>query len=283
MPRVIQKSQENLKDFRSTRFYIQTVIIKVEERLYSIPKDTLTSLSPVFEGMFDVGDHSEGEGTSDETPIVLEGYKSDDFDCLLKILLPRPFENIPPSLLKQEWISVLKLATIWQIDQARSMAIDQLSAFDLSPVEQVQHAREYHISAWFQKGIVAIAKEFGEYDLEELGKLLGWKNAAIVLSLREQTMSKVKAMPAVPQGVGWAKDWECACGAGLDTGVLYISKKQFLQCSARCDGSLFNTKQPIDKAADGPPVPSTRVEISEDVVLAAFAEEIKVLDALQYA
>jgi hypothetical protein len=39
--------------------------------------------------MFEVGDVSDEEGTTDEKPIVLEGYGSQDFDSFLKILLPR--------------------------------------------------------------------------------------------------------------------------------------------------------------------------------------------------
>jgi hypothetical protein len=60
---------------------------QVEGHLYSIPKDTLKTQSHVFEGMFDVGDRSAGEGASDDKPIVLEGYKRQDFESLLKILL----------------------------------------------------------------------------------------------------------------------------------------------------------------------------------------------------
>ncbi|KAH6908581.1 hypothetical protein BKA70DRAFT_1280237, partial [Coprinopsis sp. MPI-PUGE-AT-0042] len=74
---------------RSATYYMQNVVIGVEECLYSIPRHALTSHSPVFEGMFDVGDQSGGEGGSDDKPIVLEGYKSEDFECLLKVLLPR--------------------------------------------------------------------------------------------------------------------------------------------------------------------------------------------------
>jgi hypothetical protein len=38
--------------------------------------------------MFVVGDSSSGEGTSEDNPIVLEGYKADDFEASLKVLYP---------------------------------------------------------------------------------------------------------------------------------------------------------------------------------------------------
>lgn len=63
---------------------------QVEGCLYSVPKDALTSQSPVFTGMFDGGDdHSEDEGGSDDEPIILEDCKSKDFESLLKVVLHR--------------------------------------------------------------------------------------------------------------------------------------------------------------------------------------------------
>ncbi|KAH6908572.1 hypothetical protein BKA70DRAFT_1064232, partial [Coprinopsis sp. MPI-PUGE-AT-0042] len=148
---------------------------QVEGRLYSVPKQAFTSHSLVFEGMFDVGDPSGGEGGSDDKPIVLEGYKSKDFECLLRILLHRPLEPFPPAMSNQEWASVLKLSTIWQMDKVRNFVIDQLSTLDLTPIEKIQHARQYHVSVWLMEGIAAIASDFGNYDIEELGIVYGWK------------------------------------------------------------------------------------------------------------
>ena len=88
--------------------------------------------------MFIVGSGTQGH--SKEDPIVLEGYKSNDFDALLKLLVPRyersggtdhivyqalprvrPFEPSPPHLSKEEWISVLTLSTIWEISKVGAL------------------------------------------------------------------------------------------------------------------------------------------------------------------
>ena len=80
-------------DVRSAKIERRRVVLillhQVEGCLYSIPKQVLASQSPVFEGMFDIGDASVGEGTSEDKPIVLEGYRSSEFECLLKVLLPK--------------------------------------------------------------------------------------------------------------------------------------------------------------------------------------------------
>ncbi|KAH6908565.1 hypothetical protein BKA70DRAFT_1280207 [Coprinopsis sp. MPI-PUGE-AT-0042] len=219
--------------------------------------------------MFDVGNHSEGEGGSDGKPIVLEGYKSEDFECLLKILLHQPLDPFPPALEKQEWSSVLKLATIWQMDKVRTLAIDRLSALELSPIEKIQHARQYHVSAWFKEGVVAIATNWDDYEMEEVGNTIGWKTTATIISMWG------KAKPRAPRWKEWGKGWECPCGLGLSTGVTKNTKRQWLECSAQCGEKYIRTKQTVDEASDGP----SAAEISEDVVSAAFAEEIWALDA----
>ena len=83
--------------------------------------------------------HNEGQDR--DLPIVLEGYKKDKFACLLKVMYPtyvhivfmHPFflpvdlwtfdratslisgKNLELHLKKEEWVSVLKLSTIWNM------------------------------------------------------------------------------------------------------------------------------------------------------------------------
>ncbi|KAH6907565.1 hypothetical protein BKA70DRAFT_1283427 [Coprinopsis sp. MPI-PUGE-AT-0042] len=154
--------------------------------------------------MFEVGDASGGEGESDVKPIVLTGYRSKDFDSLLKVLLPQPFEPSPPSFEKSQWVSVLKLSTVWQIDKARTMAIEKLSALDLSPIEKIQHARDYRVSKWLIEGATALANSSESLELGDIASAVGWKTTALILSARNTT-SKPKASGAE----GWMKDWKC--------------------------------------------------------------------------
>jgi hypothetical protein len=60
----------------------------VEDVVFTIDRHVLLQASPVFKDMFVVGDSSSGEGTSEDSPITLEGYKADDFEALLKVLYP---------------------------------------------------------------------------------------------------------------------------------------------------------------------------------------------------
>ena len=80
------------------------------------------------------------EGQDRDHPIVLEGYKKDEFTCLLKVMYPTyvvhvificinlflpvdfdrarsliPGGTLELQLRKEEWVSVLKLSTIWDM------------------------------------------------------------------------------------------------------------------------------------------------------------------------
>ena len=80
----------------------------------------------------------EREGTSDVNPIVLEGYKSVDFERLIALIYPRfacatdvlcmiltagvySDDFLPgdpaPTYTKEEWTSILKLSTAWEMDK----------------------------------------------------------------------------------------------------------------------------------------------------------------------
>ncbi|KAH6908580.1 hypothetical protein BKA70DRAFT_272673 [Coprinopsis sp. MPI-PUGE-AT-0042] len=175
--------------------------------------------------------------------------------------------------MKQEWASVLKLATIWQMAKARKVAIEQLSSLDLSPIERIQYAREYHVSAWLREGIMAIASNVDDYQMEEVGNTLGWQTTALILSLC------YKAKPKAPELGDWAKDWECGCGLELYFGI--EDNKRFFRCPLAnlCNRRFFRAKQPLDALSAAPSIAQKAgIDISEDAVAIAFAEEIKALD-----
>jgi hypothetical protein len=97
--------------------------------------------SEVFADMFLLpsGLAMRSEGQDRDHPIVLEGYKKDEFTCLLKVMYPTyvhvificidfiylwtfdrarfltPDGTLDLQLKKEEWVSVLKLSTIWDM------------------------------------------------------------------------------------------------------------------------------------------------------------------------
>ena len=116
--------------------------IQVEDRLFCVPRYEFVQSSEVFADMFLLpsGPGANTEGRDREHPIVLEGYKKDEFACLLKVMYPTyvPITFIQLDLMylsgcrasslvsgttldlclgKEEWVSVVKISTIWNMEK----------------------------------------------------------------------------------------------------------------------------------------------------------------------
>ena len=65
--------------------------IQVEDKLFCVPRSEFMQSSEVFADMFLLpsGPAAHKEGQDREHPIVLEGYKKDEFNSLLKVMYPR--------------------------------------------------------------------------------------------------------------------------------------------------------------------------------------------------
>ncbi|KIJ19314.1 hypothetical protein PAXINDRAFT_127452 [Paxillus involutus ATCC 200175] len=169
------------------RFYVTTVTFLVEDCLLRVPRGPLQAQSSVFRDMFllPVGDQEEVEGLSDAKPIRLEGVKLDDFEQLLKVLYPGPDgkQELPDGY--AQWTSALKLATLWEFDDARKTAIEALEALPVPPVDKFAMAMQYDIKDWVPPALNAIAQRpepIGVGDVDRLGLDVALK----IASVREQ-------------------------------------------------------------------------------------------------
>ncbi|KAH6908561.1 hypothetical protein BKA70DRAFT_1280195 [Coprinopsis sp. MPI-PUGE-AT-0042] len=167
--------------YRHASHYLSFSIFCVENQLYCLPKDHLSLHSEVFAGMFSIDNGTDGQ--SDDHPIVLEGYKSEDFDALLRIIVPKPLEPSPPYLNKDEWISVLKLSTIWQMDKIRKLAIEKLSIMNMLPLEKIVMAREYNVSKWLSEGASALVETLDTFKIEDIAQTIGWETTARIYAV----------------------------------------------------------------------------------------------------
>ncbi|KAH6908556.1 hypothetical protein BKA70DRAFT_272412 [Coprinopsis sp. MPI-PUGE-AT-0042] len=247
------------------------VLSQVENKLYSIPTGFLKQQSEAFAGMFSLDNCSEG--LSDDSPIVLEGYKSADFDNLLKVLIPRPLAPSPPILSKDEWISTLKLSTVWQMDEIRRVSISKLSEISIPAIEKVALAREYHVAKWLREGISTLASDTHAVKIEEVAAVLGWETTARIFAIRDaakpgtnEPMLKVSQLtclgcyatsfsPGVPYG-------SCCSGKGVSNGYGNYTYVRGYTLNSSPDSSLQ--------------APSS--ETIEKSVLDLFGEELEVLE-----
>ncbi|KAF6755683.1 hypothetical protein DFP72DRAFT_1169508 [Ephemerocybe angulata] len=188
---------------RSADFYWETIVFKVEDTLFRVPRHGLESASDVFADMSrlptGVGGQTVVEGQSDDNSIVLEGYTGSEFRSLLKILYPSatkvdsvwgdPSLSTTITLCKVEWIDVLKLSTAGEMDAVRATAIAELLGENmLTPVEMVVLAREYRVLKFLEEGLCSLVTQQPGYrtPLETLGANLGWESAARVVWIQQQ-------------------------------------------------------------------------------------------------
>ncbi|KAI6040610.1 hypothetical protein EDC04DRAFT_2602387 [Pisolithus marmoratus] len=173
--------------------YIDTVTFLVENCLFKVPRKTLEEESTVFRDMFLLPqpDIAMIEGLDDARPVVLQGISKDDFESLLKALLYRQHgQNKGQDLLTNQWVSVLKLSTMWEFANLRAAAISWLDTSDASlcrpdPVERVALATQYDIKEWLLPSLLALARRPDPIGVEE-GRRLGIETALKLASVREK-------------------------------------------------------------------------------------------------
>ncbi|KAL4068133.1 hypothetical protein J3A83DRAFT_4413724 [Scleroderma citrinum] len=169
-------------------FYTKTVIFLVEDCLFRIPREPLEAESIVFRDMFLLpqGDKVTAEGCSDANPVLLNGIKKKDFEPLLKALLCRKYgEYRGEPLGNEQWISVLKLSTMWEFDGLRRSAINNLASKSMNPVDKFSLAILYDVTEWIMPALLKLAQRPEPISFEE-GRRLGFETALKLASVREK-------------------------------------------------------------------------------------------------
>ncbi|KAI6109031.1 hypothetical protein EDD16DRAFT_54355 [Pisolithus croceorrhizus] len=144
-------------------FYTHTVTFLVEDCLFRINKELLEAESTVFRDMFLLpqGDPETIEGHSDARPVILQGISKKDFESLLRALMYRQHGTTKGSDLDHDqWISVLKLSTMWDFHGLCNAAIQHLDTppQPLDPIDKVELALQYDIREWLLPALLALAR-----------------------------------------------------------------------------------------------------------------------------
>ncbi|KAJ3860679.1 hypothetical protein EV359DRAFT_67126 [Lentinula novae-zelandiae] len=201
-------SNPALSPARSPAFYFDCAIFEVENVLYKIPRARLAEESSLFETMFTLppGAGNTSEGEDDDHPIHLPQTERKDWECLLKllfrqVLLPRrsistslifnyqsfasnPISG-PPEFTLEEWVSILKLATKWDMSTARACAIEKIAEYSGIPAKKIRLARDYRVPRYFIPSLVQLIGRSDPLTADDY-KDIGVECALKVVSLRER-------------------------------------------------------------------------------------------------
>ncbi|KAF5339564.1 hypothetical protein D9611_011487 [Ephemerocybe angulata] len=177
-----RKVQHTPEDYRWS-----LVTFKVQDKLYRVPRHGFTRYSDLFESMFTLPQGDSSEGQSEQNPIVLPSCSTIDFENLLGIMYPTAPRISPVEVSEEEWVSVLKLATLWGMDKMLDVAVNELSGTGVSSIKKVCLGRKYRCPALLLLGYTEIINSWGnsagsEY-LDELGLELSWETTARLSNL----------------------------------------------------------------------------------------------------
>ncbi|KAH7919166.1 hypothetical protein BV22DRAFT_1134035 [Leucogyrophana mollusca] len=153
------------------------VVIQVEQLLYRLPVALLKKRSRVFSDLFSLprsGSICSTEGLSDGELIILHGYSSREFNCLLDYLFGRSPNDTQAGSKSQcsvpFLISLLKMSSVFKISDGKSYAIAEMETHpELDLATKLQLCFQYNLVQWltpaFQQLISLPIEELREEDV----------------------------------------------------------------------------------------------------------------------
>ncbi|KAF8068024.1 hypothetical protein FPV67DRAFT_1357312, partial [Lyophyllum atratum] len=136
----------------------------VEDCLFKVPIHYFNASTDFFTSDF------ESLGKNGEDVLKLENITKTDFRALLNLMYPLPLA-LTRTLSDDEWISVLKLSTMWKMLDIRRMAIEHLTAAPMSLADRIVLARAYSIVDWLRASYTTLAAIVTDISPEDAAKI----------------------------------------------------------------------------------------------------------------
>ncbi|KAF4620305.1 hypothetical protein D9613_001083 [Agrocybe pediades] len=178
-------------------FNFQIIVFQVEDTVFEVLKAGFNVPGSIFETMFSLpqGSPEEGsgvEGSSRDHPIFLPGVTASEFHIFLRVLYP--FMNQSDVTEYDEWLSVLRLATMWDFKKIRSRAITHLNYHPFltqkSAAEKISIGRQYRVTRWIKDGYETLCQDppqdLGETNGPSEPFGLDWETIAKIYIVREK-------------------------------------------------------------------------------------------------
>ncbi|KAK2467422.1 hypothetical protein APHAL10511_000657 [Amanita phalloides] len=173
---------------RDDEFYFQDVVFQAENRLFKVPRHVFLQQSQVFRDMFSlpVPQDTKPEGMNDDSPLILSGVRAIDFSRLLRYLFPvKQISDSFPLKTLDEWTSVFKLAALWEMEDVKANAIEQMTPLlKKLPAKQVKLSLEYAVEKWLVPGLNRLVQREEPLDKNDV-EMIGWDYALKIMVLRE--------------------------------------------------------------------------------------------------
>ncbi|PPQ73428.1 hypothetical protein CVT24_008134 [Panaeolus cyanescens] len=139
-------------------YFFENVLIKVEDRMFCVPKSELIEHGTYFRELFESQDDDAAEGPARGSPesnlIILEGVSKIHFHNFLRLIYPLRGVDWPSS--DEHWIGILDLSTKWGFDEIRDIAITALehlfiaSSYNHNTIYALHLCQKYNIHQYLK-------------------------------------------------------------------------------------------------------------------------------------
>ncbi|KZV76868.1 hypothetical protein PENSPDRAFT_679881 [Peniophora sp. CONT] len=133
------------------------------------------------------------ERTLINDPIILNDISVQEMDAFLSILYPSSLTAWDAETY-DEWAAILRLATEWQFEDVRRLAIIQLECI-ASPVQKLILGRKNDVQSWIHQAMVALCLQSHPLTLKEL-RTLPLEDIGLIMSAREALWFKRLGPPS---------------------------------------------------------------------------------------
>ncbi|TRM67226.1 hypothetical protein BD626DRAFT_485210 [Schizophyllum amplum] len=163
-------------------------VFRVEDTFFTVHTHFLIVHSLVFRDMLLVAQANEGEGASEENPIVLDGIHACDFDLLLRIIYtPCTLTEASPlyTATAEECIGLMTLMDRWQMDDLLTMVRRAMQERKWDAVDKIVLAQGAEMdAAWTSAAYHELVMRTAPPTPAD-GKRMGWETYGLVRDVRE--------------------------------------------------------------------------------------------------
>ncbi|KLO15108.1 hypothetical protein SCHPADRAFT_825297 [Schizopora paradoxa] len=241
---------------RHPHFYYEdgSLVILVETTLFRVYRTLLTRHSSVFSDVFLMHPSNEHEGKSDEHPFILEGISCVDFERFMEALLPRnPGSYALHSI--EEWKSVLALATRWEVEPLRTLAMkhfESLPFTEFDAVDRILLATQYDFNNnWAFHAYMNLCVRAQALNGSEISRL-GPEKSAQISQIRERSMNLKKGFTLNHPGKRTGNPPPSAIGLTRTNSTMHAR-------SANHHGGNAKSASPMSPPPPPPPPPKYRL------------------------
>ncbi|OCH86099.1 hypothetical protein OBBRIDRAFT_738647 [Obba rivulosa] len=129
------------------------------------------------------------EGRNDVRPVEVPEVSALDFTRLLSLFYPKDMVNGDLKTV-EEWSSVLALATKFQFDDQRELAIARLAQL-ATPIDRICLGRQHDVREWLESAYFQLCMRDQALTLEE-GNKLGMVDVILLSELRQSIRSSAR-------------------------------------------------------------------------------------------